>query len=155
MNQDRVRRYLGRLSRDRRGTSAIEFAILGATFILLMLGAIGFGLRLFTQQAMEATALQAARCRAVASSPCSSDTDATDYAVLTAQSHGVFRLTTSGVSIVTKATTTPDSSGCSLPGSNNFVEVILTLSFVSPIAGFLSNQSANIVAVSCYPVTGS
>jgi Flp pilus assembly protein TadG len=156
MNQDRVRRYFGRFSHDRRGSTAVEFAIVGSAFFLMLLGIIGFGLRLFTQQVMQATALQTARCVAIgASDCCASASDcslAPAYAVSTAQSFGVVGLTTSGVSIVK---TTTDSIACGLPGSNSFVEVMLTLSFTSPIAGFLPNQSGSIVVVSCYPVTGS
>ncbi len=141
-----------RLSRDRRGAAALEFAIAGSAFFLLMLGLIGFGLRLFTQQAMEATALQTARCVAIGASACSS---AAAYAVSTASAFGVVGLTTSGVSIVNSATATTDASACSPPGGNIFVQVTLTLAFASPIANFLPNQSGNIIAVACYPVTGS
>ncbi len=96
--------------------------------------------------------LQTARCVAIGASACSS---AAAYAVSTATTFGVVGLTTSDVSIVNSAKTTTNASVCTPPGSDVFVEVTLTLAFTSPIAGFLPNQSRNIVAVACYPVTGS
>lgn len=56
-----VRRTLSRLGRDRRGVAAVEFAIVGSTFFLLLMLALEFGMILFTQTTLDNATLAASR----------------------------------------------------------------------------------------------
>lgn len=152
MIHNHVRRHCDRLVDDRIGSGALEFAIVANVFILFALGLISFGQWTFTQQALQTAAQQTARCVAIGASACGS---AASYAVSAASALGVPSLTTSGVTVVNSATTTTDSTACGPPSGDVFVKVTLSLAFTSPIAGLLPGQNRTIVAMSCYPVTGT
>lgn len=66
-----------RLLQDRRGSTALEFAIVGSPFILLLLFIVAGGLMLWAKSALQIAASQTARCVAIGSLDC---TDATAYA---------------------------------------------------------------------------
>jgi Flp pilus assembly protein TadG len=56
----------------RDGMVAMEFAIAASALMMLTLGTIEFGRLLWTQEALNATAIQTARCIGVLSSSCAS-----------------------------------------------------------------------------------
>ena len=49
----------------RGGTAAIEFAIVAPAFMMLLFGTVEFGRLLWTQQALQETAIAGARCMAI------------------------------------------------------------------------------------------
>jgi Flp pilus assembly protein TadG len=53
--------YLSRVVQDRRGTSIIEFAIVGPVLLTLLLGAIDVGRMFYVRQGLEYATEQAAR----------------------------------------------------------------------------------------------
>jgi len=54
-------RAVRRLARDRRGATALEFAVIGTIFITLLLGVIELGRYYFTVQSLRTVAAEAAR----------------------------------------------------------------------------------------------
>ena len=58
-------RCLAAIAADRRGTTAIEFAILLPAFLLLFLGVFEFGRIIWTQVTLQQAVQAAARCLAV------------------------------------------------------------------------------------------
>jgi Flp pilus assembly protein TadG len=48
------------------GTTAVEFALVAPMFLMLVFGAIEFGRILWTEQALQETAIAGARCMAIA-----------------------------------------------------------------------------------------
>ena len=74
---------------DERGTAAVEFALVGPVFLLLLMSALTMGLLLFSVTALEAAVQGAARCAAIAGKPCANPQDGyqgmTDPPVFTAQ----------------------------------------------------------------------
>lgn len=58
------------LAADRRGATALEFAIVGSVFMLLSLGVIQAGLLLWTKDTLQSVAVLTARCAAIASPAC-------------------------------------------------------------------------------------
>ena len=50
-----------RVARERRGAAAVEFAVVGSVFLLLLLLALEFGLILFTQAALDNATAEASR----------------------------------------------------------------------------------------------
>jgi Flp pilus assembly protein TadG len=67
----RQRRGMRRLPWDRRGSTAIEFAIVSFPFFLICLGMIEAGIIFWTQNAMQSAATLGARCAATGNSACS------------------------------------------------------------------------------------
>src|SRR5271156_5723092 len=88
---------------------AMEFAIVASALMLLTLGTIEFGRLLWTQEALDATAIQTARCIGVRSSSCASggaysSTSTTHYAKQVSSGWGI---------TLTDANITPTASGAS------------------------------------------
>lgn len=127
-----------RLLRDRRGVAALEFAIVGVAFVMLLLGTIQIGLLWWTKNGLQTAAMLTARCAALGS--CS---DPKAFAVSTA---GKFTLP-NAVSSVSVGT----SSYCNATkGYKQFTTVTLTSTvwadlLISALAG------PSIQATACYP----
>lgn len=61
---------LGRDLREERGTAAVELALTMPVFLMLLLGAIEYGLVMWTQFGIEHGAEMAARCAVISPSQC-------------------------------------------------------------------------------------
>jgi Flp pilus assembly protein TadG len=70
MSSERPLLRLGVAARDRRGASAIEFAILAPAFIALTVGVLNLALMLFTLSSMHYATEAAARCASVQTTLC-------------------------------------------------------------------------------------
>ena len=57
----------GRIRADRRGTAALEFAMVGGLLVLLLMGCVEIGLMMWTGSALQSVAAQTARCTAIGS----------------------------------------------------------------------------------------
>jgi prepilin-type N-terminal cleavage/methylation domain-containing protein len=64
------RRSLGGLARDRRAVTAVEFGVVGLALLILIFGSIEFGRLLWARQALQATAIEAARCIGILAASC-------------------------------------------------------------------------------------
>ena len=69
-----LRRASGRLFRDRRGVTALEFAVIGPLLVLLTLGVVQAGVFGWTEVVLQMTAAQTARCMGIGTSCTSSPT---------------------------------------------------------------------------------
>ena len=65
---------------DTRGTSAIEFAIVGPVFLAMVIGGFYMCIMLFSLGSLQLASEAAARCWAVNSTTCSTGTSAQTYA---------------------------------------------------------------------------
>jgi Flp pilus assembly protein TadG len=83
---------------DRRGATAVEFALILPPFLLLLLGVVEFGRALWTQSALHFAVEEAARCATVDATNCATATQVQTFAVSRAAGVGltnaVFTLTT-------------------------------------------------------------
>jgi Flp pilus assembly protein TadG len=138
------------LRTDRRGTAAVEFALVASVFIVLVLGELEFGRLIWILQALQVTGQQTARCVAIGSSACAS---AASYAVSVASAHGVVGLTNANVQVT--SVTGTGHTGCNPPASNTMVQVKITLAFSSTVATLFPGLNQNLVSTSCYPLTGT
>ena len=68
-------RLLRRLRDDRRGASAVEFAMVAGPLLLLLFGTIEFGRLMWLRQALEETATAGARCMGIPQPQCMSGND--------------------------------------------------------------------------------
>ena len=83
MDRVRSKGWLGllrRLGQDRRGTTALEFALLSPALFLLLYGTIEFGRMMWTQEALNFAVQDAARCAAVTPTTCGTSTQIASYA---------------------------------------------------------------------------
>ena len=89
--------------RDESGTAAIEFALVGPIFLLLVMATLMMGLLLFSATSLEAAVQGAARCAAIKGKPCANPESRyqgmTDTPIFTAQSRTCGQLITARTSI--------------------------------------------------------
>jgi Flp pilus assembly protein TadG len=142
----RPRRRIRRLARDRRGASAVEFALVIGPFMLVLFGVIEFGRLLWTLNALQETAIAGARCMGVLNSACAasgaySSTNATTFVRSTASGWGV-GLTAANVSL-------NNSTSCA--GVTNFSQVTITYTFQSVIPLVSQLASYPISVNACFP----
>lgn len=141
-------RRTARFFRDRRGASAVEFALLAGPFLLLVLGTVEFGRAYWYRHVIQETAINAARCVAVPQPACAangtfSPTAATSHIVTAAGAKGV-TLEAGDIAVDRDAT-------CF--GSSGFSRVTISYRFVTPLPTFLSSLASGPVmgATSCFP----
>jgi Flp pilus assembly protein TadG len=112
----------------RDATVAMEFAITASALMMLTLGTIEFGRLLWTQEALNATAIQAARCIGVRSSSCASGgaynaSDTTTYAETVASGWGV-TLTSADITATNNSGTSPCVGDAQVSISYTFDSVV-------------------------------
>src|SRR5207253_1508315 len=64
-----------------RGTTAIEFGLTAPVFLMMLIGAIEFGLVMWTQLGLQHASEMAARCASINSATCNSVSATQNYAV--------------------------------------------------------------------------
>lgn len=136
--------YFHRLLADCRGVATIEFALVALAYFPLCFGIIELGLFLWTNDALQSTALLTARCVAISSPACTSS--ASTYAVNRASTWlNSGMLTASGVTIQTAATCQ------TAPGTA--VLVTLTTSFFNGLTLPPPLPGLTLSASGCYPTS--
>ena len=143
----------GRLTRDRRGSTMVEFAVIGMCLCTVTFGILETGLLWWLRTGMEVIATNAARCGAVGTvtgtaSPCVDVASTQNYAVNNVAVRWGLpgTITTSDITITTSAA---GCNGTSAPG--NFYQVKVTASPVVQLPGPLGNFTTMSVT-GCYPV---
>jgi Flp pilus assembly protein TadG len=136
----------------RRGVVALEFGFLVIPLLLLTFGTIEFGRLLWTRQAIEATAIEVARCVGLLSSSCASGgvysaTNTKNYAVQVANGWGV-TLTSSNVT-----PTNNEGTGACSGYTPSVAQVSINYTFQSVVPGLLSVLSGGtaLSAQACFP----
>jgi TadE-like protein len=143
----------GLLTAPSEGATAVEFALVLPMFLMLVFGAIEFGRFLWTQEALQETAIAGARCVAIAqgsnptSSPCASSgsysaTNAKSYIQQIASGWGL-SIPSSGIN--------PDPVGSG--GCTGLSQVTLTSTFNSVVPNLVQLGAGGITmtASACYP----
>ena len=147
---------LPRITAIEDGATAVEFALVAPMFLMLVFGAVEFGRVLWTEQALQETALAGARCMALAQTTksaqntgsCSStgsySSTATKTYIQNVASGWGLSLPLSGISLSTSAT----SGGCT-----GMSQVTLTKTFtsVAPLLVHLNSGGIALTAAACYP----
>jgi Flp pilus assembly protein TadG len=132
----------------RDGVVAMEFAIIASALMMLTLGTIEFGRLLWTQEALNAAAIQTARCIGVRSSSCAAAgaynaDDAKTYAETAASGWGV-TLTSSDITATNNSATSPCVGDA---------QVSINYTFQSVVPGLLTMLAggAALTAQACFP----
>lgn len=125
---------------DRRGTTAVEFALLAPVFLSMLMWIVEGGRMLWMKQSVAEVAFSTARCMSV-STACDTATKQKTYAVTRAAGYGQTVLSANVVSVAN--TTCNGVAGMS--------QVTVTAAFNSPVAKMLPMLPTNITALGCYP----
>jgi Flp pilus assembly protein TadG len=134
--------------RSRRGVTALEFALIGNTFLVLSLGAIEYGRLMWTQAALQESVTATARCMGIQNASCASSgavstAAATSYLQSVASSWGV---TVASSAIALNANTT-----CG--GVAGFSQVSLSYTFVSLVPKLITALGSGLTMnfAACFP----
>jgi Flp pilus assembly protein TadG len=138
---------LRRLCGDRRGTTAVEFAIVASALVTLSLGIMEAGLLFWAKATLEATAALTARCGATGftwgTTTCTTAATTQSYAVSTAGNW-------IAGSVIDAADVTVTSAASSCNGvSGTFFIVTISCAFFAGLPAPLSNYTLSVTA--CYP----
>lgn len=148
----RLARLARRLWSDRRGASAVEFAMVAGPLLLLLLGTIEFGRLMWLRQALEETATAGARCMGIPQPECTSGgvyNSAAARNFIVGQAAGWGLQVASGDVAVNRAAT------CSgLPGFST-VSISYTFSSAVPILAEAIGAGPTVTAQVCFPNQGS
>ncbi len=137
---------------DRRGSTAVEFAIVAPLLLMLMFAGLELARLLWTWQALQLASDQTARCVAISGTAC---TAPASYAVTTATGYGATGLLAANVQIANAPPGITNATACNPPAGNTAVRVTLSLAFTSVVGALLPNLSQTITTTSCYPLTGN
>jgi Flp pilus assembly protein TadG len=139
------------LIRAQEGATAVEFAIMAPVFLALVFGAIEFGRLLWTYQALQETAIAAARCMALPQTNCGTGTpptyDAADTTAYIKEVAGQW-----GVPLA-NANITAQDNNADCGGTTGFSSVSLSYTFQSAVPYLILIPSSGIPlnASACFP----
>ena len=142
-----MKRRWRKLLTARDGVVAMEFALIATPLMLLTLGTIEFSRLLWTQEALDGTAIQTVRCIGVLTGSCASagaysSSSAATYAEQVAAGWGV-TITSSNLTM----TTNEASGACA-----GLSQVSISYTFSSVIPGLLAMLSSqSLTAQACFP----
>lgn len=136
---------------DRRGASAIEFAIVVTPLLVIVFGSIEFGRLLWTREALQETVISSSRCMGVKQNSC---TSSGAYSETKTLSYVQSRATSWSITLPTSAVSLNDSATCG--GTAGFSQVSIAYTFqtaVPILLGSLAN-GIPISATACFPNQG-
>lgn len=130
-----------RLLRDRRGVTAVEFALVAPAFMMFMFLIIDGARAVWTYQALQEVATNSARCAALGVTGCKTSSEVKDYAVARAAATGV-KLTTGAVTL-TASTTCSSVAG--------MTKVAIASSYQGATTKLLPSSVSMLNTESCFP----
>jgi len=142
-----VLRTLGRMQ---NGAAVVEFALVAPVFLALLFGTFEFGRALWTQQALQQTAIAGARCMALPQSPCASAGGST-YSPAETTTYVQQVANQWGISLPSANINQNNAANCG--GANGFSEVSLAITFQSVVPRLVNISSGGIplTATACFP----
>mgnify|MGYP001616587789 CR=1 FL=1 len=134
--------------RDRGGASAVEFAVLVGPFLLLLLGGVEFARLAWTRQALQETAISAARCMGVLATGCAASGA---YSASGTQTYVTNRASGVGLTVPVANMTLNRAATCA--GVANFSSVTLTYTFQTVAPALVKALAGGTVltATACFP----
>lgn len=138
-----------RFAGDTRGVTAVELALVAPPLFLVLFAIFEFSRALWDHNALQETAMAAARCEAIsqgstASTAACNGGTVTAYAQSVAQGWGM-TLPASGVTV---------TANTSCGGVSGFSQVVLSYSFTSAVPQLVTALSGGLAlsATACFPV---
>ena len=144
------------LRKNRGGATALEFALAALPLLLLIMGTVEGGLLFWSWQALESTAIDAARCAAINATACknsvSTPVNTQNYAAATGTSRGLISFKAANVTVSTGA------AAQAVCGRTTVSVVSVSLSYHYPAMAVVPLPTT-LVTSACFPfaagVTGS
>lgn len=144
---------LRRISAAEDGATAVEFALVAPMFLMLTFGAIEFGRVLWTEQALQETAIAGARCMAIAqgTKPNGNCVSSGTYSSTATKTYIQNIASGWGLSLPSSGIVPNNSASCG--GTAGFSQVTLTSTFTSVVPKLvkLSTSGLTLTASACYP----
>lgn len=146
-----MKRRLGGLIGDRRGASAVEFAMVIGPLLLLICGVFEFGRVMWTREALQETATAGARCMGMTASSCASgggysSTGTITYIEGVAAGWGI-TLTASDITLAS------DAACAGVTAANGFSSVTIAYPFqsIAPNVVKALSGTTTLTATACFP----
>lgn len=137
---------------DRRGATAVEFALIAWPLVVLLFGSIEVGRVLWTQTALDRTATAAARCIGIRSGSCSSNGAYNhDLAVSFVQKEA----RSWGLPVDASRIGVTDASDCDGAPGHSKVDIAVTVLSPVPFIAVLMSGSQDMRATACFPTQAS
>ena len=143
----------GSLAAANSGTAAIEFALVAPVFLMFVFGGIEFARLLWTQEALQQTAIAGARCMAIAQGAIqnSACTSGGTYNAATTKSQLESIARGWGLSLQDSNITLDNTTACG--GSTGvFSQVKINTTFTTPVPQIVLLSAGDpLTATACYP----
>lgn len=140
------RRPAWRLIGDRRGSTAVEFAMVALPLFLVSFAALDLGFYLWTKSALQSVAADAARCGAINAAACTGSNSVTSFVTSDASQ---WVLSTVVPELTVKVNTNVSSTACPTITVGSYETVEISTSFLGEfLIGLphLSNFSIDVCA---------
>jgi Flp pilus assembly protein TadG len=136
--------------RDRRAVAAVDFAIVATPLLMLVLGTIEFGRLIWMREALQMTAIQAARCMGVRQPACSAGGE---YNQTNTQSYVIGLGNTWGIPLTNANLTLPTGGVASSGVCNGLAEISISYTFQTAVPGLLTMLSGGkaLTGHACFP----
>jgi Flp pilus assembly protein TadG len=140
-------RFLLRLARHAGGGAAVEFSLVMMALFLVLFGITEMAWYMWTANALQQTAIQAARCMGVLNSSCASggaysSTNTNSFVRSVASTYGI-TVPTAGITLSTVAT-------CG--GASGFSQVTINYTFTTVVPNLVTGlSSVPLTESSCFP----
>jgi Flp pilus assembly protein TadG len=143
-------RRTGNVRGDEAGGAITEFAMVLPVTLMLIIGLLQAGIQFWRWQALEAAAIDAARCAGINAALCQQVTllpaSTQSYAATAAQSRGLYGVTAANVTVLT------GSAAQTACGGTTAIVVSVSLSYTFGTI-FLVTLPSTLSASACYPLT--
>jgi len=136
-----MRRLFGTIARDRRGVTAVEFALVAPAFLMFMFLIIDGARAVWTYQTLQEVAASSARCAALSLTGCKTEAEVQSYATA--------RAAASGVKLATAATTLTSAATCQLVAG--MTKVAISTAYQGATTKLLPTSVTTLATDSCFP----
>ncbi len=130
---------------DRRGGSAVEFALVAPAFLMFVFLMLDGGRMMFAKQALNELAAATARCAAIKATGCATISEAQSWAVARS-------LLRPSLSIRTTDVTVSQSTPCN--GQSNMAQATISMVYKKGVLNLLPQSAvpSSLTSTSCFPV---
>ncbi len=137
--------------KDRRGTTAVEFAICGLAMTMIVVGIVEFGRLVWTAEVLQDAAAEGARCMGLIAPSCAA---AGVYSSANTKTYVVSLATARGVTIPSAAITLNNAAVCG--GATGFSQVSINYDFTTVAPALLTTLAGGYIvpASACFPNNG-
>jgi Flp pilus assembly protein TadG len=142
---------MSNLARDRRASTAVEFAICALGMCLMIVGFLEFGRLVWTFEVLQEAASEGARCMGLRAGPCAASGA---YSAANTKTYVVTLATSRGVAIDASMVTLSNVTTCG--GASGFSSVAISYNFTTVAPALLQSlvNGFTVPASACFPNSG-